>query len=43
MQPESFTDRWLTHRLASLHDAANQQVFDSVIVVSAGRAEPERS
>jgi type I restriction enzyme R subunit len=31
---KSNTIRWLTHRLASLHDAANQRVFDSVIVVT---------
>ncbi|MEP6935038.1 MAG: type I restriction endonuclease, partial [Nitrospirota bacterium] len=31
---KSNTIAWLTHRLASLHDAANQRVFDSVIVVT---------
>src|SRR5207248_4962713 len=31
---KSNTIGWLTHRLASLHDAANQKVFDSVIVVT---------
>jgi type I restriction enzyme R subunit len=31
---KSNTIGWLTHRLASLHDAANQRVFDSVIVVT---------
>jgi type I restriction enzyme, R subunit len=31
---KSNTIAWLTHRLASLHDASNQRVFDSVIVVT---------
>lgn len=31
---KSNTIGWLTHRLASLHDAANHRVFDSVIVVT---------
>ena len=31
---KSNTIGWLTHRLASLHDDANQRVFDSVIVVT---------
>lgn len=31
---KSNTIGWLTHRLASLHDAANRRVFDSVIVVT---------
>jgi len=31
---KSNTIGWLTHRLASLHDAKNQRVFDSVIVVT---------
>ena len=31
---KSNTIAWLTHRLASLHNAANQRVFDSVIVVT---------
>ena len=31
---KSNTIAWLTHRLASLHDADNQRVFDSVIVVT---------
>jgi type I restriction enzyme, R subunit len=31
---KSNTIGWLTHRLASLHDAANQRVFESVIVVT---------
>jgi type I restriction enzyme, R subunit len=31
---KSNTIGWLTHRLASLHDAANARVFDSVIVVT---------
>jgi len=31
---KSNTIGWLTHRLASLHDANNQRVFDSVIVVT---------
>ncbi len=31
---KSNTIGWLTHRLASLHDAANQRIFDSVIVVT---------
>ncbi|GLH71318.1 type I restriction endonuclease subunit R [Geothrix rubra] len=31
---KSNTIGWLTHRLASLHNAANQRVFDSVIVVT---------
>ena len=31
---KSNTIAWLTHRLASLHDAENRKVFDSVIVVT---------
>ena len=31
---KSNTIGWLAHRLASLHDAANEPVFDSVIVVT---------
>ena len=31
---KSNTIGWLTHRLSSLHDAANSRVFDSVIVVT---------
>lgn len=31
---KSNTIAWLTHRLASLHDADSQRVFDSVIVVT---------
>jgi len=31
---KSNTIGWLTHRLASLHDAENRRVFDSVIVVT---------
>ena len=31
---KSNTIAWLAHRLASLHDAANTRVFDSVIVVT---------
>ena len=31
---KSNTIGWLTHRLASLHDSANQRVFDSVIIVT---------
>ena len=31
---KSNTIGWLAHRLASLHDAINQRVFDSVIVVT---------
>ena len=31
---KSNTIAWLTHRLASLHDAHNARVFDSVIVVT---------
>ena len=31
---KSNTISWLAHRLASLHDAANERVFDSVIVVT---------
>ena len=31
---KSNTIGWLTHRLSSLHDAANERVFDSVIVVT---------
>ena len=31
---KSNTIGWLAHRLASLHDAANARVFDSVIVVT---------
>ena len=31
---KSNTIGWLTHRLASLHDAANTRVFDTVVVVT---------
>ena len=31
---KSNTIGWLAHRLASLHDAGNQRIFDSVIVVT---------
>ena len=31
---KSNTIAWLTHRLASLHDAANERVFDTVVVVT---------
>lgn len=31
---KSNTIGWLTHRLASLHDAQNRRVFDSVVVVT---------
>ncbi len=31
---KSNTIGWLTHRLSSLHDAKNQRVFDSVIVIT---------
>ncbi|MBN1992411.1 MAG: type I restriction endonuclease subunit R [Anaerolineae bacterium] len=31
---KSKTIAWLSHRLASLHDAHNQRVFDSVIVIT---------
>jgi len=31
---KSNTIGWLTHRLASLHDANNERVFDSVIVIT---------
>ena len=31
---KSNTIGWLAHRLASLHDAANERIFDSVIVVT---------
>jgi type I restriction enzyme R subunit len=31
---KSNTIGWLTHRLASLHDGANERVFDSVIVIT---------
>ena len=31
---KSNTIGWLAHRLASLHDAANERVFDSVIVIT---------
>lgn len=31
---KSNTIAWLTHRLASLHDAENERVFDSVVVVT---------
>jgi type I restriction enzyme R subunit len=31
---KSNTIGWLTHRLASLHDARNERVFDSVIVIT---------
>ena len=31
---KSNTIAWLTHRLASLHDATNERVFDSVVVVT---------
>jgi len=31
---KSNTIAWLTHRLASLHDASNKRMFDSVIVIT---------
>ncbi len=31
---KSFTIAWLAHRLATLHDAGDQRVFDSIIVVT---------
>jgi type I restriction enzyme R subunit len=31
---KSFTIAWLAHRLATLHDASDQRVFDSIIVVT---------
>jgi type I restriction enzyme R subunit len=31
---KSNTISWLTHRLASLHDAKNERVYDSVIVIT---------
>lgn len=31
---KSNTIAWLTHRLSSLHDAGNERVFDSVIVIT---------
>ncbi len=31
---KSNTIGWLTHRLASLHDARNERVFDSIIVIT---------
>lgn len=31
---KSNTIGWLTHRLASLHDAKNERVFDSIIVIT---------
>jgi type I restriction enzyme R subunit len=31
---KSFTIAWLAHQLATLHDAENQRVFDSIVVVT---------
>jgi len=31
---KSFTIAWLAHRLATLHDAADRRVFDSIVVVT---------
>ncbi len=31
---KSFTIAWLAHQLATLHDAADQRVFDSIVVVT---------
>jgi type I restriction enzyme R subunit len=31
---KTFTIGWLAHRLATLHDAANRRVFDSIVVIS---------
>ena len=31
---KSFTIAWLAHQLATLHDASNQRVFDSIVVVT---------
>src|SRR5207237_9767674 len=31
---KSFTIAWLAHRLATLHDAGDKRVFDSIVVVT---------
>ena len=31
---KSFTIAWLAHRLATLHDAADRRVFDSIVVIT---------
>lgn len=31
---KSFTIAWLAHRLATLHDAADRKIFDSIVVVT---------
>ena len=31
---KSFTIAWLAHQLATLHDAADQRVFDSIVVIT---------
>jgi type I restriction enzyme R subunit len=31
---KSFTMAWLAHRLATLHDAADRRVFDSIVVIT---------
>jgi type I restriction enzyme R subunit len=31
---KSFTIAWLAHQLATLHDAADRRVFDSIVVVT---------
>jgi type I restriction enzyme R subunit len=31
---KSFTIAWLAHRLATLHDAGDQRVFDSIVVIT---------
>src|SRR5207244_7340509 len=31
---KSFTIAWLAHRLATLHDADNRRVFDSIVVIT---------
>src|SRR5207253_8459464 len=31
---KSFTIAWLAHRLATLHDAADKRVFDSIVVIT---------
>jgi type I restriction enzyme R subunit len=35
---KSFTIAWLAHRLATLHDATDRRVFDSIVVVTDRRA-----
>ena len=35
---KSFTIAWLAHQLATLHDAADQRVFDSIVVITDRRS-----